>query len=80
LVISGGELREARDALVDEPRPTRVGSQALLVPCFDRAKYDRLRVLTTELKRVLRDGGAVTFFIRGRRVPDTAVQSVFRLV
>jgi DNA polymerase III epsilon subunit-like protein/predicted GIY-YIG superfamily endonuclease len=34
---------------------------------FDRAKYERLRVLTTELRRILRDGGEVAVFWGPRR-------------
>jgi len=34
---------------------------------FDRARYDRLRILTTELKRVLRDGGDACVTTRSGR-------------
>ena len=59
LCVRGGQLAEARDLLAGE-------STARLVPTtplaqrkgtFDRSQYDRLRTLTSELKRVLRDGG-----------------------
>lgn len=45
---------------------------------FDRAKYERLRVLTTELKRILRDGGAVALHWGPRRqLPARWLAGVF---
>jgi len=52
-VSSGGEL-------------PRFPSSSRAVP-FDRAKYDRLRILGTELKRIQRDGGSITIFVRRDR-------------
>lgn len=48
---------------------------------FDRAKYNRLRVLTTELKRVARDGGHVAVQFGPRSViADRWLPGVLRLV
>ena len=48
---------------------------------FDVARYDRLRVLTTELKRVQRDGGEVRIrFGRGPALTGAALTTVFRSV
>jgi hypothetical protein len=48
---------------------------------FDAARYDSLRILTTELKRVLRDGGDVQVRLsRTRLLEGTRLASVLRLV
>ncbi|HVY38304.1 MAG TPA: GIY-YIG nuclease family protein [Polyangia bacterium] len=45
---------------------------------FDRASYDRLRILTTELKRIARDGGTVLVRVRGARaLPARLLPGVF---
>lgn len=59
LCIRAGALKEALDAPpawrpIERSRPL---PQQRASATFDRTKYDRLRVLTTELKRVVRDGG-----------------------
>lgn len=61
LVIAGGEITSAYDSLSFEPitpqgRPPPRGSR---LRCFDAARYDRLRVLSTELRRIADEGGAV---------------------
>ncbi|HET9956175.1 MAG TPA: GIY-YIG nuclease family protein, partial [Polyangiaceae bacterium] len=74
------ELRAA-----DLPSPQ--SSRSLPSP-FDRAKYDRLRILTTELKRILRDGGEVSVHVsRGsaalgisRRLPERWLSGALKLV
>jgi DNA polymerase III epsilon subunit-like protein len=48
---------------------------------LDRAKYDWLRVLTSELKRIARDGGEVSVrLVGGRRIPERLLRGVLRLV
>lgn len=48
---------------------------------FDRAKYDRLRVLTSELKRIMRDGGYVAVHFGPRSaIPKRWLPGVLRLV
>jgi DNA polymerase-3 subunit epsilon len=48
---------------------------------FDRACYDRLRILTTELKRIARDGGNVIVHVQGRRVlPPRLLPGLFAVI
>lgn len=48
---------------------------------FDRACYDRLRILTTELKRIARDGGHVVVRVRARRpLPARLLPGVFAVI
>jgi DNA polymerase-3 subunit epsilon len=62
LVLQDGEVARAGElaagATLSAPTPTartRLSTQR----SFDAARYDSLRILTTELKRILRDGGEV---------------------
>jgi predicted GIY-YIG superfamily endonuclease len=59
LWVRGGQLAEARDIVAGEPKVRLVPTKPLgeRKGTFDRSQYDRLRTLTSELKRVLRDGG-----------------------
>jgi DNA polymerase III epsilon subunit-like protein len=66
LTLWGGRLLDASDAAPDghvsieqdRAHPTkRMRPLALRQSLLDRAHYDRLRTLTTELKRIQRDGG-----------------------
>jgi hypothetical protein len=59
LCVRGGQLAEARDVAAEEPTVRLVPTTSLAQRkgTFDRSQYDRLRTLTSELKRVLRDGG-----------------------
>jgi DNA polymerase-3 subunit epsilon len=72
LEVRQGAVVGARDATLDHTpasrlRPSPLGPR----PAFDRAKYDRLRVLTTELKRIVRDGGVVcVHWGPRRRLPE----------
>jgi hypothetical protein len=81
LFVRGGRIVDARNAREDEifvdplARRSRRERQA----CFDRSHYDRLRTLTTELKRVLRDGGTVAVRVsRSRWLKDRALESLLR--
>jgi DNA polymerase-3 subunit epsilon len=48
---------------------------------FDRACYDRLRILTTELKRIARDGGDVLVRVQARRpLPPRLLPGVFAVI
>ncbi|HMI88090.1 MAG TPA: GIY-YIG nuclease family protein [Polyangiaceae bacterium] len=60
LLIQGGQLVEARDVAPDEPVPRMAAARPLCErqATFDRHQYDRLRIVTSELKRVVRDGGS----------------------
>ncbi len=61
LQLARGRVLEARDVLADEARPASLELRPLRErqASFDRSLYDRLRTLTTELKRIQRDGGIV---------------------
>lgn len=72
LALRGGQVVAARDTEAEHAPAERL-HPALLGrhPPFDRAKYDRLRVLTTELKRIVRDGGSVALcWGPARRLPE----------
>ena len=57
------------------------GDGAPSATAFDRARYDRLRILTTELKRIVRDGGEVVVYAKGRRaVPARLLRGIFAVV
>jgi DNA polymerase-3 subunit epsilon len=66
--VRGGVVVGAQDAPegyvpAERLHPNLLGRRAT----FDRAKYDRLRVLTSELKRIARDGGVVAVHWGPRR-------------
>jgi DNA polymerase-3 subunit epsilon len=69
LLVRGGSIAEACDLAPDQSIPDGVGFRAARErqSPFDRARYDRLRTLTTELKRVLKDGGAAAVRVGRRR-------------
>lgn len=75
-VADAGDVAE-RTPLIAPARRNRVSLQR----SFDRAKYDRLRVLTTELKRVRRDGGEVVIGIgRTIRLSGTRLDAALEVV
>jgi len=75
LCIRAGEVTATE---VDAPSPASVTASA---PAFDRARYDRLRILTTELKRISRDGGEVVVYAQGRRrLPPTLMRGIFTVI
>ncbi|HYQ25636.1 MAG TPA: GIY-YIG nuclease family protein [Polyangiaceae bacterium] len=82
LRIRNGFLSEASDAPQewapsDRARPV----QPRALETFDRAKYDHLRVLTSELKRVARDGGYVAVHLGPRASASPRwLSSALRLV
>jgi hypothetical protein len=81
LVVRGGRVVEARDACPGESfvDPLARSSRRERQTCFDRSHYDRLRTLTTELKRVLRDGGTAAVRVgRNRWLRDRTLESVLR--
>jgi DNA polymerase III subunit epsilon len=61
LRMRDGALSEAVDVSFDHrtSESVRPAPELRASAVFDRTKYDRLRVLTTELKRIVRDGGQV---------------------
>lgn len=62
LEVRRGAIVQARDLALDERAPplTAYRPFAERMLDFDRSEYDRLRTLTTEVKRILRDGGTVS--------------------
>ncbi len=68
LIIASGDLVEASDFGVERAiiAPERPRWRTARV-AFDRAKYDRLRVLSSELKRVRRDGGNLAVYVAPAR-------------
>lgn len=58
LVIARGDVVERREAPPQRDARVRPPSRAARLACFDAARYDRLRVLSTELARVAGAGGS----------------------
>jgi hypothetical protein len=83
LVIRGGDLAEARDLRAEErvtaPSPrTFQRARAPLGGSMERATYDRLRVLSSELKRIHRDAGIVAVYVApGRRLGERVLRGIF---
>ncbi|HYQ16097.1 MAG TPA: GIY-YIG nuclease family protein, partial [Polyangiaceae bacterium] len=63
---SSGQITLQGAELVDSV-PTTYDRRATQL-AFDAARYDSLRILTTELKRILRDGGDVSISLSASRV------------
>jgi DNA polymerase III subunit epsilon len=82
LVIGGAQLTSAGDLGPDSRLPVpertpRIAAQR----AFDAARYDWLRILTTELKRILRDGGEVKLRLsRSRVLTGAKLARVLRVV
>lgn len=82
LTLEGATLASACDAARSElpaprPRPAREAVRA----AFDAARYDQLRILTTELKRIQRDGGDVAVRLSPTRLLDgPKLRNVLRVV
>jgi hypothetical protein len=63
------------------PAPARRPARPATLAAFDAARYDSLRILTTELKRILRDGGSVAVRLSPTRtLTGAALAAVLRLV
>jgi DNA polymerase-3 subunit epsilon len=61
--------------------PARPGRASAPFVSFDRAKYNRLRVLSSELKRIARDGGHIAVHFGPRRaIPNRWLVAALRLV
>ena len=79
LLVRGGRIVEARHLLPDETVPRIASTKPLRERqgTFDRNQYDRLRTLTSELKRVMRDGGTASVRVgRGRWVRRTELDAL----
>lgn len=63
------------------PAPARRSERLAILAVFDAARYDSLRILTTELKRILRDGGhAAVRLSATRTLTGARLAAVLRLV
>ncbi len=71
LVLRAGRVRSRRDG-------QRLEAVTRAEPVFDIATYDRLRVVTTELRRVVQSGGAVKIRFAGR--PSLSADAVARML
>lgn len=72
LVLDGGEISARRDVASPRAMPASVpapASRAQRLASFDAARYDRLRVLVTELRRIVDQGGEVTVQVGPHRIP-----------
>jgi DNA polymerase III epsilon subunit-like protein len=75
VLVDSGNLEGGTVLPVPKPRARLVAQQS-----FDAARYDSLRILSTELKRIQRDGGAVTVRLsRSRTLSGTALAAVLSL-
>lgn len=83
LVIRDGAVVEASEhgpADAVSPPASRANFRRAPEP-FERAKYDRLRVLGSELKRVRRDGGSVAVYLAPeRRLSERVLDGIFGCV
>jgi DNA polymerase III subunit epsilon len=79
LSVRGGLIVDASDSRTDWVSSARVrGSEDVR---FDRAKYDRLRILSTELKRISQEGGRVAVhWGAARAVSPRWLRGILRLV
>jgi DNA polymerase III epsilon subunit-like protein len=82
LTLSAGRLAAARDGLLAEigSASPSSASRRERQASFDRAQYDRLRTLTSELKRVLRDGGSVEVLVGRRSLSRDVLERLLRWV
>jgi hypothetical protein len=67
LEVRRGSVVTSRELPADYVPAMHLREERALREPFDRAKYERLRVLTTELKRIHRDGGSVAVYWGPRR-------------
>jgi len=83
LLLRDGALVDALDVVLDwvPGELARARGPRRTLESFDRAKYDRLRVLSSELKRIARDGGHVSVhFGPTASIPQRWLAGVLRLV
>jgi DNA polymerase III epsilon subunit-like protein len=74
-MVAAGDLEDSAALPVPKLRARLVTQQA-----FDAARYDALRILSTELKRIQRDGGTVAVRLsRSRTLTGSALAAVLRL-
>jgi len=77
LTLRAGEIAQATDAPL-EPPLLAPGDAPAAAMGFDRAKYDRLRVLSTELDRIRQGGGSVAIYVAPqRRLAERVLDGIF---
>jgi hypothetical protein len=79
LLIHDGRVEMARDFGLEQPLDRGITHLPLRdrQASFDRSRYDRLRTLTTELKRVLRDNGDAAVRVgRGRWLRGSKLEAL----
>ena len=73
MVLQAAQLAESGDLTSDVALPVPLlRARDAAQRAFDAASYDSLRILTTELKRILRDGGEVKIRLSRGRVLEGA--------
>lgn len=79
LLLRSGDIVDASDHPPEQPvSPAPRTDFRREHAVFDRAKYDRLRVLGSELKRVRRDGGSVAVYVAPqRRLGERIIDGIF---
>jgi len=83
LVVEGADIRESELVGGAPPMAQEPAARARFETQrrFDAARYDSLRILTTELKRVLRDGGEVKIWLaRGHAFEGERLARLLRWV
>jgi hypothetical protein len=84
LLLRQGELVERHDLLdvagLAQLPPRKPGPLALRRACFDAMRYDRLRVLVTELYRVHSEGGELALRFGGHMLAGERLALLLRLV
>jgi DNA polymerase-3 subunit epsilon len=82
LVLRATDIVESGELAIDTALPTpRAQLRSAAQRAFKAASYDSLRILTTELKRILRDGGEVKIRLsRSHLLAGVRLEQVLRLV
>jgi DNA polymerase III subunit epsilon len=84
LVLSRGEVLARHDLVsvsaLDSITARRMSPRFARQACFDAARYDRLRVLATELHRILTDSGEVAVRLGSRLLSGERLARLMRAV
>jgi hypothetical protein len=81
LQVRGGAIAAASDSTLQHTPSAALRRPRAEPSEFERTKYERLRILITELKRIARDGGDVrVHWSPSRQLPVAFLPGVLRLV